>query len=132
MIRRVLSLLAIAAVAGAGWAQSVADLTAEAEALFPIRYELANMERLIGVYEALLAAEPGNATVLAQLAQLWYERAVFAPEAGKEAILRTAADYGFRSLGLTGLNEGLSLSDEELRALLARTTDPAAILWTAH
>lgn len=132
MIRRVLSILAIAAMAGSGWAQSVADLTAEAEALFPIRYELANMERLIGVYEALFAAEPGNAAVLAQLAQLWYERAVFAPEAEKEAILRTAADYGFRSLGLSGLDEGLTLSDGELRALLAHTTDPAAILWTGH
>jgi len=132
MIRKVLSLMAIGTVAWSGWGQSVADLTAEAEALFPIRYELANMERLIEVYEALLAAEPGNAALLAQLAQVWYERAVFAPEEGKEAILRTAADYGFRSLGLAGLDKGLSLSDGELRALLARTTDPAAILWTAH
>ncbi len=132
MTRRILSLLVIVAMAWAGWAQAVADLAAEAETLFPVRYELPNLERLIAIYEALLAAEPGDAAVLARLAQLWYERSTLVPENVKEAALRKAADYGFCSLGLSGLDEGLGLSDDRLRALLARATAPATILWTAH
>ena len=132
MARKALSWLVIVAMAWAGWTQSVADLTAEGEALFPLRYEPRNMERLIAVYEALLAEEPGDASVLAKLAQLWYERSTLLPEKVREAALRTAAGYGFRSLGLAGLDEGLSLSDGDLRALVAQTTDPATILWTAH
>ncbi|MBC7170088.1 hypothetical protein H5T54_04040 [Candidatus Bipolaricaulota bacterium] len=131
MMRKAL-LLAIAAVAWAGWTPSVANPTAEAEALFPVRYEARNLERLIAIQEALLAEEPGNASLLAQLAQLWYERSTLVPENVKEAALRTAADYGFRSLGLAGLDEGLRLSEDGLRALVAQATDPATILWTAH
>lgn len=132
MTRRVLVLSVIAAMAWAGWAQPAVDLAAEAETLFPVRYELPNLERLIAIYEALLAAEPGNVVVMAKLAQLWYERSTFAPEKEKEAVLRTAAGFGFRSLGLSGFNDGLSLSDDGLRALVAQATDPATILWAAH
>lgn len=132
MTRRVLVLSVIVAMAWAGWAQPAADLAAEAETLFPVRYEPQNLERLIAIYEVLLSTEPGNVAVLAQLAQLWYERSTFVPEKEKEVVLRTAADYGFRSLGLSGFDEGLSLSDDGLHALLARATDPATILWTAH
>lgn len=110
----------------------MADLTAEAEALFPVRYEPANLERLITIYEGLLAEEPGNASILAKLAQLWYERSTLLPENVTEAALRTAAGYGFRSLGLSGLDEGFGLSDGDLRALVAQATDPVTILWTAH
>lgn len=132
MTRRVLVLSVIVAMAWAGWAQPAADLAAEAETLFSVRYEPQNLERLIAIYEVLLSTEPGNVAVLAQLAQLWYERSTFVPEKEKEVVLRTAADYGFRSLGLSGFDEGLSLSDDGLHALLARATDPATILWTAH
>ncbi len=132
MARKALALFVVAAMAWAGWTQSVANLTAEAEALFPVRYEPRSLERLIAIYEVLLADEPGNASVLARLAQLWYERSTLLPENVREAALRRAADYGFRSLGLPGLDEGFRLSDGDLRALVARTTDPATILWTAH
>ena len=125
-------MLVVAALGWAGWAQSATDLLAEAEALFPVRHEPANLERLIAVHEALLADDPGNPATLARLAQLWYERSTLVPEKDKETVLRTAAGYGFRSLGLAGLDEGLRLSDDGLRALVAEATDPATILWTAH
>jgi len=132
MTQRSLVLLVIVALAWAGGAQSVTDLAAEAETLFPVRYELSNLERMISLYELWLATKPGDVAVLARLAQLGYERSTFVPEKDKEAVLRTAADYGFRSLGLSGLDEGFSLSDDGLRTLLTRATDPATVLWTAH
>jgi len=128
MTRNALLFVIVAVVAWAGHGQPSSD----AEALFPLRYELPNLERLIGIFELLLSDEPGNPSHLARLAQLWYERAMLVPSDQTEPTLRQAADYGFRALGVSGLDDGLRLSDGELGAILARTTDPAAILWTAH
>jgi len=48
-------------------------LVREAEALYPERYQLAVLERMISLYEQALAEDPGNKEFLVRLAQLWYE-----------------------------------------------------------
>lgn len=107
-------------------------LPPEGAPLWESRWEQAALEQLIVLSEREQARDPGNPAWLVLLAQLWYERAALVPEADKEPALRRAADYGFQALGLPGLDAGVKASEAELRAILKRTTDPAAILWTAH
>jgi len=112
--------------------QSVRALIAEAAALLPVRYELANLEAVIRLYEQALAQEPRNPVYLTWLAQLWYEWAILVPEGMQGSGWQKAANYGFQALGLAGFAEAQGMSDAAFRQLLARTTDAAPILWAAH
>ncbi len=132
MAKKILSLALAVATTWVALGQSRAELRAEAAALYPLRYEAANLERLIALHEQLLAQEPGSRGQLALLAQLWYEWAALAPEAREEEGLRRAADYGSRALGLNNLAELQGISEGALRSLLDGVTDPAYTLWTAH
>lgn len=107
-----------------------AGLPPAALPLWESRWERDKLDELIALVERDLGA--GRSADLALLAQLWYERSVLVPDVEAEACHRRAADYGFRALGLPGFEAGSRLSEGELREVLSRTTDPAAILWTAH
>ncbi len=125
-------LAALVAAACLAWGAPPPRLPEGGASLWEDRWNPASLNQLIALCEADLAASPGDPGRLALLAQLWYERSVHVPESEKEPTLRRAADYGFRSLGLSGFEEGSRLADPDLRAVLARASDPATILWTAH
>ncbi len=131
MTTKVLFALALGVAALAGELPGGA-LPPEGAALWEGRWERSAMDRLIALAERELALDGKDPGRLALLAQLWYERSTLVPEGEAEANLRRAADYGFRALGLPGFDEGSRLSEGDLKAVLARTEDPAAILWTAH
>ncbi|MCX7750025.1 MAG: TRAP transporter TatT component family protein [Candidatus Bipolaricaulota bacterium] len=120
-------LILVFAVGALGAELPRASLPPAALALWESRWERDKLDELIGLLERS-APSPD----FAFLAQLWYERSTLVPDEEAEACLRRAADYGFRALGLPGFDAGTRLSEGELREVLARTTDPAAILWTAH
>lgn len=122
-------LIAFAAVAALGAELPRASLPGGAP-LWESRWERDMLDELIALVERDLGS--GASTDHALLAQLLYERSTFAADPEAEGYLRRAADHGFRALGLPGFDAGSRLSEGELREVLARTTDPAAILWTAH
>jgi tetratricopeptide (TPR) repeat protein len=133
MTRTVLGLaFATALMLSPAHGQSVPALIVEAEALLPVRYELANLEAAIRLYEQALAQEPRHAVSLTRLAQLWYEWAVLVPQELEESGWRKAAEYGFQALGLAGLTAAQGTPDAALRQLLSSATDAAPILWAAH
>lgn len=134
MTTRTLLILAlgVATVAVLGGELPRANLPPEGVALWEGRWERSAMDALIALAERELALDPKDPARRALLAQLWYERSTLVAEPEKEACLRRAADYGFQALGLSGFDEGSRLSEGDLRAVLARTVDPATILWTAH
>lgn len=107
-------------------------LVRQAESLYPERYELAVLEQVISLYEQALAEDPENTELLIRLAQHWYEWGVLKPETEEDLGWRKAADYGFRALGLAGLDEALRLSDEKFREFVARASDGRALLWAGH
>lgn len=126
------AVVAVLAVASVACGQSVPALIAEAEALFPVRYERTNLEAAIRLYERALAQHPGNPVCLTRLAQLWYEWAMLVPEDLEEQGWRKAAEFGFQALGLSGLAAAQGMSDAALRQTLAAATDAAPVLWAAH
>lgn len=107
-------------------------LVREAEALYPERYQLSVLERMISLYEQALAEDPGNKEFLVRLAQLWYEWGVLKPKGEEEVGWQKAADYAFRALGLSGLDEVLKLSNEDFQKFVASCTDGRALLWAGH
>ncbi len=109
-----------------------AALMREAETLYPERYQLPVLERIIGLYEAALAQDPQNHEILIRLAQCWYEWGVLKPKGAEEEGWRKAADYAFRALGLSGLDEALKLSNEDFQKFLAECRDGRALLWAGH
>ncbi len=124
--------LLVVFLAATGFAAEVLppSLPAAGVPLWEARWEREKLDELIALVERDLSS--GASGDHALLAQLLYERSTLAPDDEAEAYLRRAADHGFRALGLPGFDAGSRLSEGELREVLARTTDPAAILWTAH
>ena len=84
----------------------------EVETLYPERYQLPVLERIISLYEQALASDPQNPELFVKLAQHWYEWAVLMPEPEEDLGWRKAADYAFRALGLSGRDEARKLSNE--------------------
>lgn len=118
-------------VAVVGWADP-GELVRNAEALLPQRYHLPVLEQVIGLYEEALRQAPHDRELLVRLAQHWYEWGVLMPEDLEDQGWRKAADYAFRALGLSGLDEALRLSNEEFQAFLRNCTDGRALLWAGH
>lgn len=129
--------MGIAIVLGAALASMVGladpvERVRQAESLYPERYELTVLERMIDLYEEARQESPHDREVLIRLAQLWYEWAVLKPEEEEEPGWRKAADYAFQALGLSGLQEAMRLSNEAFKAFVSRCTDGRALLWAGH
>ncbi len=129
MLAVLLSSVMFASVTGLADPQA---LCRQAESLYAERYKLAVLEEIISLYEQALAEDPGNVEIMIRLAQHWYEWGVLQPEGEEERGWRNAAEYGFRALGLSGLDEALRLSNEEFREFVAGATDGRALLWAGH
>ena len=104
----------------------------EVETLYPERYQLPVLERIISLYEQALASDSRNPELLVRLAQHWYEWGVLMPEPEEDQGWRKAADYAFRALGLSGLEEALKLSNEGFQEFVRKSTDARALLWAGH
>lgn len=104
-------------------------LLPEAAKIYPQRYELPVLERLISLYEdALNQGAADRREVLARLAQFWYEKAMLVPQ--KKACFEKARDYA-----LSALREDPGFAERErdrgLVAAIEASTDKAALLWYA-
>ncbi|MCS7216759.1 MAG: TRAP transporter TatT component family protein [Candidatus Bipolaricaulota bacterium] len=128
-MRRLLGWIVVFAVVGGA---TPAECFRQAEALYPQRYQLPVLERILALYEEALRLAPRDPEVLIRLAQHWYEWGVLVPEEREEEGWRKAAEYAFQALGLSGLDEALRLSNEEFREFLARCTEGRALLWAGH
>ena len=135
-----LALLCVAALASFAaatcGAATPADLIAQADLAYTMRYLQESMTEAIALYEAVLpeletVSAWTQAYVLNRLSQLCYEAALFAdghtPE--DEALYTKGKEYGFRSLRL---NKAFAEHESEgIEDALAHATDVAAMHWAA-
>ncbi len=125
-------LLGVTAFASvATWADS-STLLRQAESVYVDRYQVPTLEQIIYLYEQALAEDRGNIEIMIRLAQHWYEWGVLMPEDKEDEGWRKAADYAFRALGLSGLDEALRLSNEDFHHFLSQCTEGRALLWAGH
>lgn len=122
-----LALLASVFLGGLASGEHEGLLPAAAE-LYPRRYELPVLERLIGIYEGALADRGDAPGILSRLAQFWYERAMLVDE--KRACFEEARDYA-----LAALRAGPGFAELEreggLVEAIGASADKAALLWYA-
>ncbi len=104
-------------------------LPAAAE-IYPQRYELPVLERLIAIYEAALAEKGVDAEILSRLAQFWYERGILASAEEKKECFERARDYALAALRA---DPGFAAQEKEegLVAAIRASENKAALLWYA-
>jgi len=125
-------------------AQSPAELTAQADALFEevwfTQYTLsdaldlqAKLETAIKLYEAALAQDAGNVHVLNMLSRCHYTLAdIFLPEKDKAKFHEKGQEYGERSMKLQSDPELVAkwTSSDSFLAAVRDLTDIEALFWT--
>ncbi len=106
------------------------NLLPQAAELYPRRYELPVLERIISIYEETLEEKENDAEILSRLAQFWCERAMLVPEEEKKACLERARDYALAALRA---DPGFSELErkESLVAAIKASGDVASLLWYA-
>jgi tetratricopeptide (TPR) repeat protein len=105
-------------------------LLPEATELYPRRYELPVLERLIEIYEASLEGNEDDPGLLSRLAQFWYERGILATDEEKKWYFERARDYALAALR-TELRFAELEREEGLVAAIKISDDKAALLWYA-
>ena len=112
---------------GSGEHEGVLPAAAE---LYPQRYELAVLERIISVYEEALEERGNDIDILSRLAQFWYERAMLVAEEEKKACFERARDYALEALRA---DPGFAAREKEegLIAAIQASQNKAALLWYA-
>lgn len=98
--------------------------------LYPQRYELPVLERIISIYEEALEERGDDAEILSRLAQFWYERAMLVPKEEKKACFERARDYALEALRA---DTGFAAREKEegLVAAIQASENKAALLWYA-
>lgn len=99
--------------------------------LYPQRYELPVLERLIGIYEDALAQGDEKVGILSRLAQFWYEKAMLVPEEEKKGCLERARDYALEALRADPRFAAREKA-EGLVAAIKAAENKAALLWYAN
>lgn len=124
--------VAVLMLAITGIAQSVDELISQAQALFPVRYEIDNLRAAIDLYEKALALAPERADLLATLSRLHYELGIATDDPGEErASLRRGADLGFAALRLGGLAQAERTKLAAFQEKIEKAGDVAAVYWAA-
>jgi len=132
MLRGMVFLAVLILLSGGGLASGEHEgLLPTAAELYPQRYELPVLERLIALYEGALVDNPNDRELLSRLAQFWYERGILvADEAEKKENFERARDYALSALrvdpGFVGREK-----EEGLVAAIKASDDKAALLWYA-